>query len=275
MLKANAKSAPTEGEDVLEDSNLEDEGLETEDVEDVEEDLTEESDAENEEEDTEDEEEDSTDDPDTAEKPAKFDKKQQEKVNRLIQERLDRQEAKMLRDVSSSAGVDLKQDDITNAARLWGLLKSNPKLSKDIDVLISTSLSDGTAIAPTTEDSNDARTQRLELKEAILDLKDADSTFAKNSAKILAWAEKEGYTVKDAKSLKLVYGAWKGTQGKVTEAIQKTTAQRKQEAKKTMQKRATVQTTKSGTTTTAKPDYRKMSDKDVLQSEGLKLFTRD
>lgn len=274
MLKGNAKSAPIEGEeDLLEDANLETEGLDDDVVEEVEEETTEEE-VENEEEETEEDDE-STDETDTEEKPAKFDKKQQEKVNRLIQERLDRQDAKMLRDVSSAAGIDLKREDIPQAARLWGLLKSNPKLSKDIDVLISTSLQDGTAVAPATEDSDDSRTQRLELKEAILDLKDADSTFAKNSTKILAWAEKEGFTIKDAKSLKLVYSAWKGTQGKVAEAIQKTTAQRKQEAKKTMQKRATVQTTKSGTTTTAKPDYRKMSDRDVLQSEGLKLFTRD
>lgn len=258
-------------DEVLNDANLEDEGLEGGD-----EDVLEDIDTEDEE-DLEDEED--VDDPDSKETdddaPVKFDKKQQTRVDQIVKERLERAETKLVRDMASAAGVEISREEISSAARLWGLLKSNPQLSRAVDGIISTSLAEGSAQAPVTDDSPESRTQRLELKEAILDLKVADNLFAKNADKILAWAENEGYTVTDAKTLKLVFSAWKGAQGKVVAAVQKTTAQRKQEAKKTLQKRATVQTSKPGAKSTGSTDYRKMSDKAILASEGIKLFTED
>lgn len=271
LVGKNAKADPVEDidEELIDDTNLEDEGLESgvdDAVDDAEqEDLEEEL-----------EEEESTDEPEDEDAPVEFDKKQQAEVNKLIKARLDRQETKLVKDLSKFSGVELSKEELPPAARLWGLLKANPQLSRDVDSLIGLSITEGNAKAPISEDNTaDAITQRLELKEAILDLRAADPTFSKNADKVLAWAEKEGYEIANAKTLKLAVLAWKGSQGKVTEVVQKATAQRKQEVKKTLQKRATVQSTKTGNTAAAKVDYRKMSDRAVLQTEGLSLFTDD
>jgi hypothetical protein len=249
-------------EDIDEDAEDVDDEVEDNEEEDVEEDS-----------DNEEESDEPTEEPDQPQ--TLFDKNQQAEVNRLIKARLDRQDTKLVRDLSKAAGVEIAHNELTPAARLWGLLKANPELSKSVDGLISEALAKGEAKAPDKADNSvDAVTQRLELKEAILDLKASDSTFSKNAEKILTWAENEGYEIVNGKSLKMAYLAWKGSQGKIAEAIQKSTAKRKQETKKMMQQRATVQSTKAGKST-GKTDYRRMSDSAVLASEGIKLFTDD
>ena len=79
---------------------------------------------------------------DSTEEPTKpqplFDKKQQAEVNKIVKERLDRQNSALLRDLSKSAGgVEIAHDEVTSATRLWGLLKANPNLSKEVDGLIA------------------------------------------------------------------------------------------------------------------------------------------
>lgn len=250
-----------------EDVNLEAEGLETDVDEKLLEDVVEEETDEG-------EEDESTDESDDA--PVVFDKKQQAEVNSIVKTRLDRQEAKLVKDLSKFAGVEITHQEIAPATRLWGLLKANPQLSQEVDAFIASAISEGKATAPDADvNSEKAINQRLELKEAILDLKASDPLFGKNADKILAWAENEGYEVTNAKALKLAVLAWKGSQGKVAEVIQKSTAQRKQATKQQMQKRATVQSTKAGQTRSGKTDYSKMSDEAVIASEGLALFTDD
>lgn len=272
---ANANLELLDDDTLMDDVNLEDEDLDSgvdEDDEDVEpEDLEDAI-----EEDEEDEDDSTEEDSDENEPATLFDKKQQAEVNKLIKARLERQEAKLVKDLTRAAGVEIAHEEIAPAARLWGLLKANPQLSKEVDGLILLSLQGGKAKAPDAVDnSTDAVAQRLELKEAILDLKASDKTFGKHADKIVAWAENEGYKINSAKSLKMAYLAWKGSQGKVEEVVQKATAQRKQNNKKAMQKRATVQSTKAGTTRSGKTNYAKMSDASVLASEGLSLFTDD
>lgn len=258
----------------LDDTTLEAEGLDEDVEDDVEEDVVDDSEDEEPEEDEVEEEEEDSSTEESKPQPV-FDKKQQAEVNKLIKARLERQETTLVRDLSKAAGVEIAHEELAPATRLWGLLKSNPELSRTIDGVIAEALSKGTAKAPDTKNNTvDAVTQRLELKEAILDLKAADTTFGKNADKIIAWAENEGYEITNGKSLKMAYLAWKGSQGKIAEAIQKSTAKRKQETKKMMQKRATVQSTKSGTNT-GKTDYRRMSDSALLASEGIQLFTDD
>lgn len=202
-----------------------------------------------------------------------FDDHQQEEVKRIVKNRLARQEAKIFKDVSQSAGVQLNKDSIHGAARLWGLLLENPELSQQVDTVINTAISSGRARTPdTTQKVVNTTQQRLALKEAILDLRSEDKVFDKNVDKILAWAENEDYDVNDPKALQLAYLAWKGSQGAVISSIQKTNAKRKQANKRTQQKQATLQSTKSGASR-AQVDYSKMSDKDFLASSGLKLFT--
>jgi len=252
--------------------NLEDEDLKS-DVEDDVTDVTEDVASDNEEtKDT------STDEDleDSKESPTIFNKKQQDEINKLIKTRLDRQEAKFVKDFTKAAGVELAQNEIPSAARLWGLLKSNPRLSKDVDDVISLALSKGDIKIPVdAENTTDAVTQRLELKEAILDLRASDKLFEKNASKIIAWAENEGYKVSNAQDLKMVFLAWKGAQGKMEEAVQKAQEKRKEDVKKTLQKRAAVQSTKTGTQSKGVLDYANMSDASILASENLKLFIDD
>lgn len=205
-----------------------------------------------------------------------FNEKQQEEVNKIVKSRLERQEAKLVKDLSRVAGVSLGQQEVSSAAKLWGLLKENPVLSKELDDLITASLTRGNLKVPVGQTlSSDPTENRLEFKEAILDLKASDPLFYKNADKILAWAENEDYVVTDSKSLKMAFLAWKGVQGKLASVVQNTTEQRKQLAKKEMQKKATVQTPKAGQTVTKNVDYRKMADSDILVLEGMKLFTED
>lgn len=231
---------------------------------------------ETEEETTEDAEE--TEESDTSEEKAPlFTKEQQSEVNKLVKARLERAEQKMLKDLTTTAGTQIEQRELAPAARLWGLLKSNPVLSGKIDQLIADAIQRGEAKPPQLEDmSANAVTERLAFKEAVLDLRQADAQFNKNATKVLAWAEKEGYSVKDAKSLKMAYLAWKGSQGAVASVAQKSIAQQKQNAKQVAQKKAaSVQVPKKGNAPSKMTDYRKMTDAQILAAQGLKLFVEE
>ena len=267
-----------ETEDVILEAEGLDEDVELTDGEETDtEDEGEDVDAEQTEEDTQEEEttseqpEDKTPDPN---KPL-FNDVQQQEVNKLIQARLVRQETKFVSDLARAAGVDLTAQEIPQAAKLWGMLKHNPALSAEVDKVITTALSKGYAKEPValTNATSEAEA-RLAFKEAVLDMKASNTTFNKNSDKILAWAEAKGYEVTDAKSLELAYLAWQGTQSKVTETARKASAQRKQDAKTQLKKRATVQKAKTGKAA-APSNYRKMTDAAILASEGLNLFTEE
>ena len=258
-------------EDVIDDVQEDDvEDVEDEDVED--EDVAD-DDIEDEDIDTEEEieeVEDSVDDNDTS---VKFDKSQQKALNRIVQQRLDRHEGKLLKEFSDVAGTDLSVDEVGSASRLWGLLKTNPGLSQAIDQVIDQHLRSGKATPPEAKQTS-TKEAELEIKEAVLDLKLADKNFNKNSDKILKWAEDQGFDVVNKKSLKLAYMAWKGSQAKVVQATQKIQEQKKQATKKAVRQKAAVQGGKSSKSK-GKVNYARLSDSDVLASEGLSLFVDD
>lgn len=250
------------------------EEIEDDSVEEVEDEVVdEEDDVEDEDIDTEEEEEveeNSVDDNDTS---VKFDKTQQKALNRIVQQRLDRQEGKLLKEFSDVAGTDLNIEEVGSASRLWGLLKTNPDLSRAIDQVIDQHLRSGKAVVPEAKQISTKETE-LEVKEAVLDLKLADKNFNKNSDKILRWAEDQGFDVVSKKSLQLAYMAWKGSQAKVVQATQKIQEQKKQATKKAIRQKAAVQGGKSSKSK-GKVDYARLSDNDVLASEGLSLFVDD
>lgn len=199
-----------------------------------------------------------------------FDDKQQKEVDRIIKNRLERQEAKLLKDLKEQAGTDISSEDLSGAARLWGLLKENKGLSKALDDMIDQHIREGNVRIPT-EKSVSAKEVELQRKEAILDLKSSDKTFNKNSDKILNWAESQGFDITDQKSLNIAYMAWKGSNSDVIQATKKLNEKRRQSTKNQVRKKASVQSSKSGTK--KKPlNYRKMSDADILSAEGLELF---
>ena len=209
-----------------------------------------------------------------------FDEKQQAEVNKIVKARLERHEAKLVNDLVSNltqtAGIEITYDELPAASKLWGLLKSNPDLSAQIENIIQHSIQTGRVKQPELESNSlSAKEQQVAFKEAVLDLRMSDTTFNKNADKIIAWAEHEGYTVNDSKSLKMAYLAWKGSQGAVAQAVQKATAKKKQETKQAMKQQATVQSTKNGNARSKAPSYTKMSDAAVLANEGLSLFTED
>lgn len=274
------------------DANLDDEDVDNdvEDDEDVEDDTDDEGENDDDTEDDDDasdEDDDDTDDdtdtktpPDVKKTPKKtpdrkFNDEQQKELDRIIKTRLERQESKLIREYSDIAGVDLDAREVEDASKLWGLLKTNSQLSGEVDALINQYLASGKAKEPEkSRDSNTSQRARLELKEAILDLKSDDSVFNKYSKQVLDWAENEDYEVKDAKSLKLAYLAWKAERSALLTTSNKTKDKQKQKQKDVQKKRASVQSSKGGKATTDK-NYGKMSDTAVLKAEGLSLFTED
>lgn len=247
----------------LDDEDVEDEDDVEDDIEDGDEDTdeTDETDDEN------------VDVDDTTESEIKFDAKQQKELNRIIKSRLERHESKLIKSLQDVAGTNLDMNEVSSASRLWGLLKENPELSKAIDQVIDQHLTTGKAKIPT-EKTVSTKEIELDKKEAILDLKISDKLFSKNSDKILNWAEEQGFEVTNKKSLQLAYLAWKGSQGKVIQATQKLNEQKKQATKKAVRQKAAVQSGKSSKSK-GKLDYARLSDSDVLASEGLSLFTED
>jgi hypothetical protein len=254
--------------DDYENDDVEDE---VEDIEDTEEDTEDTEDVEDDAEDLEDDVE--FDEEAQQDEHKLFDEKQQKKVDEIVSKRLERQQEKLLKDLKEAAGTDIEQAEITNAARLWGLLKENPDLSRLINQTIQENIQQGKAKVPS-QKTIQSKEVELQRKEAILDLKSSDKTFNKNADKILNWAESQGFDISDSKDLKIAYMAWKGSNSNVIEATKKFNAKRRQSKKDNVRKKASVQSSKSG-----KPkkslDYRRMSDEDILSSEGLSLFVEE
>jgi len=217
---------------------------------------------------------DATDDADgTPASHIKFTAEQQKAVDKIVQSRLERKDAQFAKHLSQAAGTALDAQEIPQAAKLWGLLKSNPELSEAVDMVIQAQLKHGRAKEVT--NTNISRESALDLKEAVLDLKLADPTFRKHADTIMDWADEQGYAVDNPKALKLALMAWKGSQEAILSKAKRSSEQKRKDSKQATQKRAGVQ---SGTTSKARPmksDLRKMSDKDILSRTGMKLFTDD
>lgn len=257
-----------EEEDVIdeeeEEEDVEDEDLEEEDSEDEEED----------EEDVEDEDLSKAKSKDPSE--VKFSAKQQAFIDNLIQTRLTRASAQYDQQLQEAAGVGVDRTEILSAANLWGFLKLNPKLSNDVQGLINAFIATGNFV-PQKKGQDNAKENALNKREAILDLKASDAYFASKSKAILEWAEDEGFDIHDAKSLKRAYLAYKGANGTLDRADaeyrKKRVEAKKQGRKGTAMVKGSGAPRKGGG---KKPtDYKKMSDTDILASEGIKLFTED
>lgn len=264
VLDDNYEDVPVEDAEVVDEED-------SEDVEEVEDEEPGESEVEEETDDEEDVEEE--EEIEVEQNKPTFDKKQQKELDRIVKTRLERQEGKLLKDLRQAAGTEIEMSEVSQAATLWGLLKTNPELSKAIDQVIDQHLREGKAIAPEANIKSNKEAE-LEVKEAILDLKLSDKTFNKHADKILAWAENQGFEVANKKSLQLAFMAWKGSQEKIIETTKKVSEQKKQATKQAVKQKAKVQSGKSSKAK-GKVDYARLSDADVLATEGLSLFTDD
>jgi len=200
-----------------------------------------------------------------------FTKEQQKIVDDIVQSRLDRMEKQYTQQAREAAGVEVSRQEIFDALNLWGFLKLNPRLSKDLQSQIDAFIESGNYVAQKRSGRN-SKEDELNKREAVLDLKASDPFFTKHSKKILEWAEDEGFEIYDAKSLKRAYLAYKGSQGVLDKADEEYHKQR-QKSKTDARKRAKVATSKKGGSSKKAQDFRKMSDADILAASGLKLFT--
>ena len=200
-----------------------------------------------------------------------FTKEQQKIVDDIVQSRLDRMEKQYTQQAREAAGVEVSRQEIFDALNLWGFLKLNPRLSKDLQSQIDAFIESGNYVAQKRSGRN-SKEDELNKREAVLDLKASDPFFTKHSKKILEWAEDEGFEIYDAKSLKRAYLAYKGSQGVLDKADEEYHKQR-QKSKTDARKRAKVATSKKGGSPKKAQDFRKMSDADILAASGLKLFT--
>lgn len=200
-----------------------------------------------------------------------FTKEQQKIVDDIVQSRLDRMEKQYIQQAREAAGVEVSRQEVFDALNLWGFLKLNPRLSKDVQSQIDAFIESGKYVAQERSRRN-SKEDELNKREAVLDLKASDSFFAKHSKKILEWAEDEGFEIYDAKSLKRAYLAYKGSQGVLDKADEEYHKQR-QKSKTDARKRAKVATSKKGGSPKKAQDFKKMSDADILAASGLKLFT--
>lgn len=253
-----------DGEDVIEDG--------FEDVEDVE-DVVEDIEDEEGEDESEDDKEDAPPKKSSKNKDNKgvFTKEQQKIVDDIVQSRLNRMEKQYMQQIREAAGVEVSRQEVLDALNLWGFLKLNPRLSRDLQSRIDAFIESGNYVAQKRSGRN-SKEDELNKREAVLDLKASDSFFAKHSKKILEWAEDEGFEIYDAKSLKRAYLAYRGSQGILDKADEEYHKQR-QKSKTDARKRAKVATSKKGGSPKKVQDFKNMSDADILAASGLKLFT--
>ena len=253
-----------DGEDVIEDG--------FEDVEDVE-DVVEDVENEEGEDESENDKEDAPPKKSSKNKDNKgvFTKEQQKIVDDIVQSRLNRMEKQYMQQIREAAGVEVSRQEVLDALNLWGFLKLNPRLSRDLQSRIDAFIESGNYVAQKRSGRN-SKEDELNKREAVLDLKASDSFFAKHSKKILEWAEDEGFEIYDAKSLRRAYLAYKGSQGVLDKADEEYHKQR-QKSKTDARKRAKVATSKKGGSPKKAPDFKNMSDADILAASGLKLFT--
>lgn len=204
----------------------------------------------------------------------KFTEEQQAYVNEIVQTRLERAERAMERKLTEAAGtqLDFGQDggEMLGAAKLWGFLKLNPELSQQIDNVINRYVANGRYNQPQQASSQQ---DAIELREAVYDLRLNDKVFNKNHKQVFEWADDNGYEIRTPKELQLAYKAWKADNMQAQLATQRLLEQRKAQTKANMRSRAVLEGGK--TRGKGQANYQKMSDSDILASEGLSLFIED
>lgn len=260
-------------EDIIPEGDEEDEDVEDEPEDDLDDDLEDDEDS------TPPEGEDKQDDP-QKDKPdpdddIKFNEKQQEQINNIVRARLERAEAKIFRDISNAAGGGLSRNEVFEAAQLWGFLKANPHLSQLVEQTMQQYVAQNQYVQPQIKSDEPTKEEILAVKEHIVTMRASDRTFNDNFNDILKFADDKGIIIRDRETLTLAYLAWKGEKGSLARANEQLREQRKNAQKTQEKKRAKLESGKSKTGNTSRVDYRRMSDRDILASEGLSLFTEE
>lgn len=142
------------------------------------------------------------------------------------------------------------------------ILKNNPELLVQVDDLVKGYNKGYVSRTPTINQSD--------MKEALLYLfKQPD--YDKYRDDIEMYAEQEGYDAENPIELKKAYFLWRGANIDriITDKTKSDMSKKDAESKK---KQSVPPIQGSGTIKTPPPDYSKMSVKQILEEEGLKLF---
>lgn len=112
-----------------------------------------------------------------------------------------------------------------------------------------------------------ARTVDLRLAEA--DLKASDPTYRQHAAEVSAYAEREDFAVRTPGELRLAYNAWKGANSTQLLADAQVAAARQAGANQAAKQAGAL--AKGGSAKATEPDWRTMSDAEVIRASGEKL----
>lgn len=201
--------------------------------------------------------------------------KRAERMARQMAEKPERK-AELVESLAEQADVPpLGHDEAVKAVRLWSYLKHNPTISQKIDQLLAAERGAMPQRSPLHQrsrvDAGPDPEARIELIEVKVELRGTDPVFKKYERSIIDWAEGEGIEIKDARSLKLAYRAWKGEKS----ALLAANAELKGRTKAASDKAnvaAAAGVPRQGGPKPPKQDYTKLSDEEVLAAHGLKLF---
>lgn len=205
-----------------------------------------------------------------------FSPEQQKKFNEAIQARLARQKRSLRKETELLAGTKMTEEDVENSAKLYGMLKQNPELSDQIRDLINAEYKAGNIkLNSTAETKAEAKLRALEAKEVIIDMKDSDPLFKRYFDDIEAYADVEDLSLDDERSIELAYKLWKADNAELI-LNYRTAAQKRRQEVQTKKKKAAKKTTRKSPKPAPKPkDYTKMSDAELLRTEGLSLTVAD
>ncbi len=195
-------------------------------------------------------------------------------VDKLIENRLNRDRRVREEELSRHAGVKLTHDDVKNAVALWGFLIRNPEINTRIGQIMQEYVNSGRVNQAPQDDATAAKEKELALKEAVIDLRSRDRVFRKYEAEIREWAELSGYEIEDPKTLRLAVAAWKGeNMAKFMGDAQKKAEE--EAAARARKKQDAGLLPGKGVRAQVKLDYRKMTPQEILKAEGLSLFEKD
>lgn len=109
--------------------------------------------------------------------------------------------------------------------------------------------------------------QRLELKEAEMELRMTDPVFKEHEREIREWAEEEGIEIRTARDLKLAYRAWRG------DPVNQAKIQSSQGGSETKTKKPGLQGAKGPAP--LREEARKMSEIEYLRRRGIPVFEEE
>jgi hypothetical protein len=205
----------------------------------------------------------------------------QSRVNQIVKDRLaanDRRWQTKLDAAVAQAKASLPAD-ATKALEFWNYLKANPRHSAAINQFLSNNPWENhprEEAAPKAKEADLEATLKREfaLRDTLAELR-SDEVFKKHEAAIREYAEENEFDLDKPRDLKAAYKAWRGENARLLAANARLQGQRDAKTAKEQAKGAKLQGASGAKGGGKQPDYRKLSDAEILKRDGLKLFTSE